>query len=75
MGHLRYQKQHKKTAPPPNCESTMYYKDLGLCLKDSDNLCQKIKSPAQYAKKKDWAIKTNTKEKKPKKEKKEKGES
>jgi hypothetical protein len=75
MGHLRYQKQHKKNAPPPNCESTMYYKDLGLCSKDSDNLCQKIKNPAQYSKKKDWAIKQNApKEKKLKKEKKEKAQ-
>lgn len=75
LGHLRYQNQHKKNAPPPNCESTMYYKDLGLCFRDSDNLCQKIKNPAQYAKKKDWAIKQNKpKEKKVKKEKKPKEE-
>ncbi len=72
LGHLRYQKQHKKNAPPPNCDNNMYYKDLGICFRDSDNLCQKIKNPAQYAKKKEWAIKQNKPKERAKKEKKEK---
>lgn len=67
LGHLRYQKQHKKNAPPPNCNNNMYYKDLGICFRESDNLCQKIKNPSMYSKRKENAVTQNAKkERKPK---------
>lgn len=69
FGHLRYQKQHKKNTPPPNCLNLMYYKDLGICFRDSDNLCQKVNNPAMYAKRKESAVKQNEKKPKAKKQK------
>lgn len=40
----------KKKLPilPPNCEKTAYYKDIQIC--QPDNICMKIKNPAQYYK-------------------------
>ena len=63
-GHLRYQKTHKINAPPPNCDNTMYFKDLGLCFRDTDTLCQKIKNPLSYSKRKTWGQKKIKKKKK-----------
>jgi hypothetical protein len=40
----------KKPVLPPNCDSDGYYKTCGVCT--PDNLCSKIKNPAQYAKRK-----------------------
>ncbi|MEK6823098.1 MAG: hypothetical protein AABY13_04675 [Nanoarchaeota archaeon] len=45
-GHIRYHKANKKKMPPPRCRQ--YYKDLGVCQPDS--LCDRIKNPIQYAK-------------------------
>lgn len=67
--HLNYHKQQKKNVLPPNCPghaSTSYYKDLGLC--HPDGLCQRIKNPVQYAKKRAWIL--NQEQSKKKKEKK-----
>lgn len=47
-GQIRYHKQHKKNILPPNCNK--YYPDIGIC--KPDNLCQKIKNPVQYSKRK-----------------------
>ena len=47
VGQIRYHKQQKKKVLPPNCINNMYYKDLGICLKD--NLCNKIKNPVNYS--------------------------
>jgi len=40
----------------------MYYKDMAICL--PDNLCEKIKNPVQYAKRKARYYKPNKKQKK-----------
>ncbi len=67
--HLRYHKRNKKKVLPPNCDRTMYYKDMQQC--DPDNLCSKIKNPVNYALRKVyWKDKEKEKEKK-KQEKKE----
>ncbi|MFH1408643.1 MAG: DNA primase small subunit domain-containing protein [Nanoarchaeota archaeon] len=47
-GHLRYHQQHKKKILPPNCRS--FYEDLRICL--PDQLCNRIKNPVSYAKRK-----------------------
>lgn len=47
FGHLMYQKQHK-TIKVPDCDNNNYYKDLGICFKDSDVICQKITNPFKY---------------------------
>ena len=50
VGQLRYHKQQKKRILPPNCANKMYYQDIGCCM--PDNLCNKIKNPVNYAKRK-----------------------
>lgn len=47
-GHVRYLKQKREVFPPPNCRS--FYQDIRVC--QPDQLCGKIKNPAQYAKRK-----------------------
>ncbi len=47
FGQLRYHKQQKKKIPPANCDNSMYYKDLRFCI--PDNLCNKIKNPVNYS--------------------------
>lgn len=47
-GRLRYEKTKKDHLPPHNCKR--YYQDFGVCKPDS--LCDSIKNPLQYAKKK-----------------------
>ncbi len=51
-GQIRYHKQHKKNIMPPNCNK--YYPDLGIC--KPDGLCQKIKNPVQYSKRKAYFL-------------------
>lgn len=46
--HLRYHKINKKKVLPPNCDNDGYYINIGVC--KPDNLCHKIKNPAQYSK-------------------------
>jgi len=45
-GQVRYHKQKKKKVPPPNCRRT--YEEFFVCKPDA--LCEKIKNPVQYAK-------------------------
>jgi DNA-directed RNA polymerase subunit RPC12/RpoP len=46
LGPIRYHKQKKRTVLPPNCDSQMYYLDIGVCKQDP--LCAKIKNPVNY---------------------------
>ncbi len=55
VGQLRYHKQQKKKILPPNCQNLMYYKDFGVCT--PDNLCQKIKNPVNYSRRKTFYLK------------------
>jgi DNA-directed RNA polymerase subunit RPC12/RpoP len=48
VSQLRYHKQRKQTILPPNCRS--YYEEIGICT--PDNLCERIKNPVSYAKRK-----------------------
>ena len=59
LGQVRYHKQQKKKVLPPNCANKMYYVDMQLC--NPDNLCQKIKNPVQYAKRKTRFLHKNNK--------------
>ena len=61
-GQVRYHKQKKQKILPPNCRS--YYKDFGVC--SPDNLCEKIKNPVQYSKRKVFYL---TKTRKPQRKK------
>ena len=54
VGQLRYHKQQKKKILPPNCQNMMYYKDFGVC--KPDNLCNRIKNPVQYAKRRTFYL-------------------
>ncbi len=48
-GQIRYHKQNKKRVLPHNCTST-FYKDLQVC--SPDNLCNKVRNPLQYSRRK-----------------------
>jgi len=48
VGQLRYHKQRKKRILPPNCKK--FYQEIGICI--PDNLCEKIKNPATYSRRK-----------------------
>lgn len=48
ISHLKYHKQRKQRIPPPNCRQ--YYKDFQVCFPDL--LCDKIRNPVVYAKRK-----------------------
>ncbi|MBW2996062.1 hypothetical protein KY332_02045 [Candidatus Woesearchaeota archaeon] len=54
VGQLRYHKQNKKKILPPNCQNAMYYKDFSAC--KPDNLCNRIKNPVQYSKRKTYYL-------------------
>lgn len=56
-GQLRYRKQQNKAIMPPNCRR--FYQDLRIC--NPDNICEKIKNPVQYAKRKVWIANRNVK--------------
>ena len=63
-GYLDSQLKYRKTrakAPPPNCSSKNYYVELGICHPDS--LCEKIKNPLSYSRRRMWANKSNKKTK------------
>lgn len=63
VGQLRYHKQKKKGVPPPNCNNAMYMKGIGVCF--PDQLCAKIKNPAQYSiRKAKYFLKDDAKQKK-----------
>ena len=46
LSPLRYHTAKNKTLPP-NCNNQQYYIDIGVC--KPDNLCGRIKNPAQYS--------------------------
>ncbi|MFH0875504.1 MAG: DNA primase small subunit domain-containing protein [archaeon] len=48
LGQVRYHEQKKKLILPPNCRS--YYEDFRVCSPDS--LCEIIKNPVSYSKRK-----------------------
>ena len=62
--HLNYHKQQKKNVLPPNCpkrennqplmHQQNYYVDLQFC--HPDGICNRIKNPLQYAKKRAWLL-------------------
>ena len=54
LGQLRYAKQGKEVKPPPNCDNLAYYKGLNVC--KPEELCNLIKNPLQYAKKKERGL-------------------
>ncbi|MEE9525260.1 MAG: DNA primase small subunit domain-containing protein [Candidatus Woesearchaeota archaeon] len=62
LGQLRYRKQQKKKILPPNCQNSMYYKDFNAC--HPDNLCNRIKNPVQYSKRKTYFLNNNKTQKK-----------
>ncbi len=47
-GHLRQHLQKKMKILPPNCMS--FYQEMGVCA--PDDLCRRVRNPAQYAAKK-----------------------
>lgn len=54
-GQVNYHKQRKQVIPPPNCRS--YYEDFHIC--KPDNLCERIKNPVSYAKRRGWGANNN----------------
>ncbi|MBD3312989.1 hypothetical protein GF345_00945 [Candidatus Woesearchaeota archaeon] len=60
-GQLRYHKQNKSNALPPNCDNNAYYKDIGICR--PDGLCSRIRNPINYAKKRAFALRASEKKK------------
>ncbi len=62
VGQLRYYQQRKKSILPPNCANQGYYIALGVCQPDS--LCQKIKNPVSYARRKIMFLDRKVSEKK-----------
>lgn len=61
VGQTRYHKQQKKRILPPNCSNGMYYRDMHICF--PDNLCQKIKNPVNYSRRKTFYLNREGKEK------------
>ncbi|KYK24558.1 hypothetical protein AYK26_03180 [Euryarchaeota archaeon SM23-78] len=51
LGQLRYAKQGKEIKSPPNCDNLGYYKGFNVCR--PEELCEQIKNPLQYAKRKE----------------------
>lgn len=62
IGQIRYHKTHKKKVLPPNCSNKMYYHDLGIC--KPDELCNKIKNPVNYSRRKTFYLNKNPDKKK-----------
>jgi DNA primase catalytic subunit len=54
VGHVRYHKKLKKKILPPNCSNKGYYQDMRVCFPDI--LCQKIKNPVNYSKRKAYYL-------------------
>ncbi|MCX8147181.1 MAG: hypothetical protein N3D84_01805, partial [Candidatus Woesearchaeota archaeon] len=70
VGQLRYHKQNKNKVLPPNCDNQMYYKGMGIC--KPDHLCEKIKNPVNYSKRKAYFMSKEEKKKRGGKRKEEK---
>lgn len=58
---LDWHRRSSKLVLPPNCISSEYYKDIGVC--KPDNLCSKIKNPLSYAYRKSKANQEPSKKK------------
>ena len=55
VSHLRYHKQSGKKVLPPNCSNHMYFvRGSGICQPDS--LCDKIKNPVNYSRRKTYFL-------------------
>ncbi len=54
IGQLRYHKTHKSKVLPPNCSNKMYYQDFHVCR--PDGLCEKIKNPVNYSRRKTFYL-------------------
>jgi len=65
-GQIGYHRSQKKKVLPPNCDNKMYYQDIGICC--PDDLCNRVKNPVNYAKKKAYFL-NNQKKRKGKKKK------
>src|SRR3989344_1971265 len=63
LAQISWHKRQKKTILPPNCSNKVYYNDIEC--HSSDNLCNNIKNPVQYVKRKLYIL-SNKKEKKKK---------
>jgi hypothetical protein len=58
LGHVRYHSaKRKKAVLPPNCDNKAYYKDMGICT--SDQLCERIKNPVNYVRRRMLASNSN----------------
>ncbi len=64
-GHLRHHKATGQKMLPPSCRK--FYQDLVVC--NPDGLCQRVKNPVQYARRKAWALQQEQKKTRKKKEK------
>lgn len=51
LGQLKYAKTGKEVKPPPNCNNLGYYKGFRVC--KPEEICNQIKNPLQYAKKRE----------------------
>ncbi|MCK4521918.1 MAG: hypothetical protein KAU20_05050, partial [Nanoarchaeota archaeon] len=54
IGQMRYHKTQKKKILPPNCQNKMYYQDLQIC--KPDKLCEKIRNPVNYSRRKTFYL-------------------
>ena len=59
IGQLRYHKTHKTKVLPPNCSNKMYYQDFHVC--KPDGLCEKIKNPVNYSRRKTFYLNKDNK--------------
>jgi len=58
--YIRGQLSHISSGKiPPNCDNEEYYKGLGIC--EPDSLCQKIKNPLAYVKRRYFLMSQNKK--------------
>jgi len=47
LSQINWSKKQKQNILPPNCNSEVYYKGIGV--KCPDNICQTVKNPVNYA--------------------------
>ena len=57
-GQLNHARNSEKKLPP-NCSNEDYYKGIDICLKDT--LCEKVKNPLAYSKRRYFMVKYNNK--------------
>ncbi|MCK5040614.1 MAG: hypothetical protein KAR87_06615 [Candidatus Aenigmarchaeota archaeon] len=49
LSQLNYAKEGESATPPPNCNKSGYYKDIGVCHRDEFCIEKNIKNPVSYA--------------------------